>query len=121
MDSLSLYCRCVLFGGLRRIKYSVMWRVPGLVRRLPDNLSTQWLTMAVGHNRHGVRSTVRGGVPKPHCKGPGLSNRSPSPVTAGSPPEYPRAAPNGRVTRQSPTQTQLENGTRYRSPMYSVP
>jgi len=50
-----------------------------------------------------------------------FSKRSPSPDHRREPAGVPREARNGRVTRQSPTQTQLENVTRYRSPMYSVP
>src|SRR2546425_589497 len=52
------------------------------------------------------------GAPKSHCPGVPFSRTGvPARVTAGSLSEFPRAAPIGRVTRQSPTQTQLENVT----------
>jgi hypothetical protein len=71
---------------------SVMCRMPRLARRLPDNLSTQRLTMAVGRDRHGVRSTVRGGVQKSHCPRIPFSRTGvPARVTAtaGVPPSGP--------------------------------
>src|SRR5713101_3431590 len=45
----------ILLGGFAGLS-SDMCRVPRLARRLPGNLSTQRLTIAVGHNRHGVGS-----------------------------------------------------------------
>src|SRR6266704_6114108 len=47
------------------------------------------------------------GVSKSQPGSPVLSNRSASPITPGAP-GFPRAAPNGRVTRQSDPASQLE-------------
>ena len=76
---------CIVDRYFRRVapdQSSVMWRVPRLARRLPDNLSTQRLTMAVDHNRHGVRRPVRGGA----CR---VVPASRTGVPAGVLPEFP--------------------------------